>query len=131
MIPVRVVLLAPPLPPLLPPTHTLLPSPPSRWKVGGGCRGRGGGGGGGLGRGLQASRDTCFLLSGPKWNPDKNTPLVAACLWVAATGDSKSSFVRIINVTESYRKVRVGMARFGISKKSCFGSTGYAKKSSF
>lgn len=32
--------------------------------------------------GLQASRDTCFLLSGPKWNLDKNTPLVAACLWV-------------------------------------------------
>lgn len=70
-----------------------------------------------MGRGLQASRDTCFLLSGPKWNPDKNTPLVAACLWVAATGDSKSSFVCIINVTESYRKGRVGMARFGISKK--------------
>lgn len=55
-------------------------SPLSHWKVGGGGRG----GGGGLGRGLKASRDLCFLLSRPKWNLDKNTPLVAACPWAAA-----------------------------------------------
>lgn len=35
--------------------------------------------------GVKASRDACFLLSGPKWNLDKNTPLVAACLWVPNT----------------------------------------------
>lgn len=34
------------------------------------------------GGGLEASRDACFLLSRPKWNLDRNTPLVAACLWV-------------------------------------------------
>lgn len=81
MIPVRVVLLSPP------------PSP-SRWKVGGGGVGVGGiGKGRGVGWGggswfAGASRDACFLLSGPKWNPDKNTPLVAACrLWVAAVSE--------------------------------------------
>lgn len=71
MIPVRVVLLSPPPPPSLPLA--------GRWEV----VGLGWVGGGGWFAG--ASRDTCFLLSGPKWNPDKNTPLVAACrLWVAA-----------------------------------------------
>lgn len=103
MIPVRVVLLSPP------------PSP-SRWKVGGG-------GGGGLGKGegrvggswfAGASRDACFLLSGPKWNPDKNTPLVAACrLWVAAVseviGRGRQIYVsaRVTDVAEGYRKARL------------------------
>lgn len=81
---------SPPPPPLSPsPT-----SPPSHWKVGGGSWG-------GLGRGLQASRDACFLLSRPKWNLDKKTPLVAACLWVAAisANTGHNYVVHIVDVT--------------------------------
>lgn len=71
MIPVRVVF----LPPSLPLTSLFLEG--GRRVL----RRRSVGVRGGVG-GLQASRDACFLLSGPKWNLDKNTPLVAACQWV-------------------------------------------------
>lgn len=59
--------------------------------------------------GLQASRDACFLLSRPKWNLDKNTPLVAACLWVPVchvTGGQTEMkhIVHIFNAKESYTK---------------------------
>lgn len=78
MIPVRVVF----LPPFHPPTPSFSLPLTSLFLEGGELRREeecwvGGGGGG-----LQASRDACFLLSGPKWNLDKNTPLVAACPWL-------------------------------------------------
>lgn len=63
------------------------------------------------GGGLQASRDTCFLLSGPKWNLDKNTPLVAACLWVPVrhitAGNTEIQHVHIINVDRELLRVHV------------------------
>lgn len=81
------------------------PLPLSFWKVGGGWLGRGGG----VRGGLQASRDTCFLLSGPKWDLDKNTPLVA-CLplgtWVTwlATHSANTKIKHVIHIINAKLK---------------------------
>ncbi len=94
----------PPHPP--PPPHLPLTG---RWEEGVGEEGEDCWGGRVVG-GLQASRDACFLLSRPKWNLDKNTPLVAACPWVPVchvTGRQTQKLkhtVHILNARKSYEK---------------------------